>query len=37
MLTNENGKMSTVKTIQGIEGGEIKDNDGGGGSNYDLL
>jgi hypothetical protein len=26
----ENGKMTTVKTILRLEGGEIKGNDGGG-------
>jgi hypothetical protein len=33
----ENGKMRHVKTIPGMGGGEIKQNDGGNESNYDVL
>jgi hypothetical protein len=34
---NENGKMRPAKTIQGMGGGKIKENDGGGEFNYDML
>jgi hypothetical protein len=33
----ENGKMRTVETITGIGGGRIKENDGGGELNYNIL
>jgi hypothetical protein len=32
-----NGKMRPVKTIPGIEGGMIKENDGGGEFKYDIF
>jgi hypothetical protein len=32
-----NGKMRPVETIQGMRGREIKENDGGGELNYDVL
>jgi hypothetical protein len=32
-----NGKMIHVETIPGVEGREIKENDGGGKFNYDIL
>jgi hypothetical protein len=32
-----NGKMRPVETIPGMEGGVIKENDGGGEFNYDIL
>jgi hypothetical protein len=32
-----NGKMRPIETIPGIEGGRIKENDGGGEFNYDIL
>jgi hypothetical protein len=32
-----NGKMIPVETISGIEGGEIKENGGGGESKYDIF
>jgi hypothetical protein len=32
-----NGKMRPVETILGMGGGEIKENDGGGEFNYDIL
>jgi hypothetical protein len=31
------GKMRGVETIPGLEGGEIKENDGGADFNYDIL
>jgi hypothetical protein len=31
------GKMRPVETILGMGGGEIKENDGGGEFNYDIL
>jgi hypothetical protein len=33
----ENGKMRPIETIPEMEGGEIKENDGGGEFNYDTL
>jgi hypothetical protein len=33
----ENGKMRFVETIPGMEGGRIKENDGGGEFNCDIL
>jgi hypothetical protein len=33
----ENGKMKYVETLSGIGGGRIKENDGGGEFNYDIL
>jgi hypothetical protein len=33
----ENGKMRPTETIPGIGGGEIKENDGEGDVNYDIL
>jgi hypothetical protein len=33
---HENGKMRHVNTIPGMEGGEIKENERGGESNYDI-
>jgi hypothetical protein len=33
----ENGKMTPVETIPGKGGGGIKENDGGGELNYDML
>jgi hypothetical protein len=33
----EDGKMRTVETILVMQGGEIKENDGGGEFNYDVL
>jgi hypothetical protein len=33
----ENGKMRHVETLLGMGGGEIKENDGGGEFNYDML
>jgi hypothetical protein len=32
-----NGKMRPVKTVTGMRGRGIKENDGGGKSNYDIL
>jgi hypothetical protein len=32
-----NGKVRPVKTNPGVRGGEIKENDGKGESNYDIL
>jgi hypothetical protein len=32
-----NGKMIPVKTVPGMWGGEIKENDGGGEFNYDIF
>jgi hypothetical protein len=32
-----NGKMRTVETIPGMGEGRIKENDGGGEFNYDIL
>jgi hypothetical protein len=32
-----NGKMRPVETISGMRGGRIKENDGGGEFNYDML
>jgi hypothetical protein len=32
----ENGKMRPAETVPGLEGGEIKENDGGGEFNYDI-
>jgi hypothetical protein len=32
-----NGKMRPVKTITGMEGGGMKDDDGGGEFNYDIF
>jgi hypothetical protein len=32
-----NGKMRPVELIPGMGGGEIKENDGGGEFNYDIL
>jgi hypothetical protein len=32
-----NGKVRPVETIPGMEGGRIKENDGGGEFNYDTL
>jgi hypothetical protein len=32
-----NGKMRPVETIPGMRGGRIKENDGGGEFNYDIL
>jgi hypothetical protein len=38
MLMYENGKMRHVESVPGIGGGEgIKENDGGGKFNYDML
>jgi hypothetical protein len=37
VLMNENGKMRPVETIQGMGRGKIKENDGGGEFNYDIL
>jgi hypothetical protein len=37
VLMRENGKMRPVETIPEIGGGCIKDNDGGGEFNYDIL
>jgi hypothetical protein len=37
VLMYENGKMRPVKTIPGMGGGGIKENDGGGEFNYDIL
>jgi hypothetical protein len=34
---NENGKMRPVETILGMGEGRIKENDGGGEFNYDIL
>jgi hypothetical protein len=33
----ENGKMRPVETIPGMGGGKIKENDGGGEFNYDIV
>jgi hypothetical protein len=33
----ENGKMRSVETTPGMQGREIKENDGGGEFNYDIL
>jgi hypothetical protein len=33
----ENGKMKSVETIPGMGGRGIKENDGGGEFNYDIL
>jgi hypothetical protein len=33
----ENGKITLVKTIPGMGGGKIKENDRGGEFNYDIL
>jgi hypothetical protein len=33
----ENGKMRWVETIPRIRGGRIKENDGGGEINYDMI
>jgi hypothetical protein len=33
----ENGKMRPAETIPGMEGGGIKENEGGGELNYDIL
>jgi hypothetical protein len=33
----ENGKLRPVEIIPGMEGGEIKENDGGSEFNYDIL
>jgi hypothetical protein len=33
----ENGKIRPVETIPGMGGGGIKENDGGGEFNYDIL
>jgi hypothetical protein len=32
-----NGKMRPVVTVPGMRGGRIKENDGGGEFNYDIL
>jgi hypothetical protein len=32
-----NGKMRAVKTIPGMAGGRVKENDGGGEFNYDIF
>jgi hypothetical protein len=32
-----NGKIRPVETIPGMRGGEVKENDGGGEFNYDIL
>jgi hypothetical protein len=32
-----NGKMRHVETVLGMEGREIRENDGGGEFNYDIL
>jgi hypothetical protein len=32
-----NGKMRPIETIPGMVGGEIKENDGGGEFNHDIL
>jgi hypothetical protein len=32
-----NGKMRSIESIPGMEGGGIKKNDGGGDFNYDIL
>jgi hypothetical protein len=32
-----NGKMRPVETVPGMEGGGIKENDGGGEFNYDIF
>jgi hypothetical protein len=32
-----NGKMRPVETVPGIEGGQIKENNGGGEFNYDIF
>jgi hypothetical protein len=32
-----NGKMRPVETVPGMGGGRIKENDGGGEFNYDIL
>jgi hypothetical protein len=37
VLIYENGKMRPVETIPGMGGGRIKENDGGGEFNYDIL
>jgi hypothetical protein len=37
VLMYENGKMRPVKTSPGMGGGGIKENDGGGEFNYDIL
>jgi hypothetical protein len=37
VLIYENGKMRPVETIPGMGGGGIKENDGGGEFNYDIL
>jgi hypothetical protein len=34
---HENGKMRPVETIPGMGGGRIKENDGGGEFNHDIL
>jgi hypothetical protein len=34
---HENGKMRPVETVSGMDGGRIKENDGGGEFNYDIL
>jgi hypothetical protein len=34
---SENGTMRPVETIPGMKGGEIKENDGGGEFNYDIV
>jgi hypothetical protein len=33
----KNGKMRPLETISGMEGGGIKENDGGSGVNYDKM
>jgi hypothetical protein len=37
MYSYENEKMRHVESMPGMEGGGIKEDDGGGESNYDIL
>jgi hypothetical protein len=37
VLVYENGRMRSVETIPEMRGGRIKENDGGGEFNYDIL
>jgi hypothetical protein len=37
ILMYENGIMKNVETTPGMEGGRIKENDGGSDFNYDIL